>query len=155
MRVMGVDFGERRIGLALSDASGVLARPFKTLEAGATFDETVARLAREVEALQIEQELSLVVVGLPLRLDGSPDEQTPRVNAFVEALRNSTSVPVAMQDERLSSLEAESRLALTERDWRKRKLRLDAAAAAVILQDYLDRAGSPPATANTASEGPE
>ena len=80
-----------------------------------------------------------MVVGLPRRLDGTPNDQTPVVLAFVEALqgarRRSRST---LQDERLSSVEAESRLALRDRDWRSRKKKLDAAAAAVILQDYLD-----------------
>ena len=64
---------------------------------------------------------------------------TESVLAFVEALRVSTALPIALQDERLSSVEAEQRLALREPNWRKRKSRLDAASAAVILQDYLDR----------------
>ena len=63
---------------------------------------------------------------------------TPRVEAFADALRARTGHPVVLQDERLTSVEAESRLALRERNWRKRKDKLDAAAAAVILQDYLD-----------------
>jgi putative Holliday junction resolvase len=65
-------------------------------------------------------------------------EATDRVRAFIDELRKRTQVTIATQDERLSSREAESRLALRVRDWRKRKTKLDAAAAAVILQDYLD-----------------
>jgi putative Holliday junction resolvase len=63
---------------------------------------------------------------------------TPRVEQFARALGMTTSLPVALQDERLSSREAESRLALRDKDWRSRKAKLDAAAAAIILQDYLD-----------------
>jgi putative Holliday junction resolvase len=85
-----------------------------------------------------------VVVGLPRRLDGSPNEQTAVVTAFVGALRARIAQPVVLQDERLSSIEAESRLALRDRDWRSRKKKLDAAAAAVILQDYLDTARQNP-----------
>ena len=80
-----------------------------------------------------------VVVGLPRRLDGTPSEQTASVQAFVTALAARISLPIVTEDERLSSREAESRLAVRERDWKKRKAKLDAAAAAVILQDYLDR----------------
>jgi putative Holliday junction resolvase len=83
--------------------------------------------------------VSTIVVGLPVRLDGTPSEQSARVGAFIEALRQQTTIPIVVADERLTSREAESRLALRERDWRKRKQKLDAAAAAVILQDYLDR----------------
>jgi putative Holliday junction resolvase len=79
-----------------------------------------------------------VVVGWPRRLDGSPTDQTPIVQTFAQALKAQIGLPVILQDERLSSSEAEARLARRERDWRKRKQQLDAAAAAVILQDYLD-----------------
>ena len=92
----------------------------------------IARLAAEEDGVQA------VVVGLPRRLDGSPNEMTALVLAFADALRVRVGLPVVLQDERLSSREAESRLAVRERDWRVRKQRLDAAAAAVILQDYLD-----------------
>ena len=81
------------------------------------------------------------MLGLPRRLDGSPHEQTARALAFAEALRARIPQPIVMQDERLSSVEAESRLAVRDRDWRSRKKKLDAAAAAVILQDYLDEQG--------------
>ena len=140
MRALGVDLGGRRIGLAISDASGVLARPLAVIEASGP-----AQLARVVEAVgraaAEEDGLGLVVVGLPRRLDGTPNDQTAGVTAFVEALRARIPQPVVLQDERLSSVEAESRLALRDRDWRSRKKKLDAAAAAVILQDYLDEAG--------------
>ena len=82
--------------------------------------------------------LAGIVVGLPSHLDGRPHEHAVRVRAIASALGQRTGLPVTLQDERLTSVEAEQRLALRERDWRKRKARLDAAAAAVILQDYLD-----------------
>jgi len=138
MRVLAVDVGERRIGLAISDISRTLARPLRTLtvrSAGDGVDQVVAEIAR----LHAEEDgLSTVVVGLPIRLDGSPSEQTSRVTAFIEALKMRTAVPILTADERLSSREAESLLAERTRDWRQRKARLDAVAAAVILQDYLE-----------------
>jgi putative Holliday junction resolvase len=140
-RLLGVDLGQRRIGLAVSDPSGTLARPLATLTlAGGGTDEAAARVAAEIDRLASEADgLGRVVVGLPTRLDGTPNEQTPRVAAFIAALQARTPIPVVQEDERLTSREAEQRLALRERDWRKRKARLDAAAAALILQDYLDR----------------
>jgi putative Holliday junction resolvase len=149
MRSLGVDFGVRRIGLALSDPSGLLARPWRTLERRDDDDAAAARLAREIGALAADEGLAAVVVGVPARLDGSPNEQTARVVAFAERLRKHVTMPVVLQDERLSSLEAESRLAACEQDWRKRKARLDAAAAAVILQDYLDRLSAAAAAPGT------
>ena len=78
---------------------------------------------------------------------------TPLVERFVGELRTATGLPVALQDERLSSHEAESRLATREKDWRVRKKQLDAAAAAVILQDYLDM--TPPVPRPTIADDPE
>jgi putative Holliday junction resolvase len=140
MRVLAIDFGRRRIGLAISDRSETLARPLATLaRSGESEPAMVDRVLAEIAALAAEEDgLGAIVVGVPVRLDGSPGEETARVSAFMDALRARTRLPVTGQDERLSSREAESRLALGERDWKKRKQRLDAAAAAVILQDYLD-----------------
>ena len=138
MRILGVDVGRRRIGLAISDPSGTLARPLTTLSIDG--DGAVDRVAAEIERLQADGDgLDAVVVGRPAGLDGSATEQTAEVAAFVSRLKERITIPLYEEDERLSSREAESRLALRERDWRKRKGRLDAAAAAVILQDYLDR----------------
>lgn len=122
----------------MSDASGTLARPLKTIERGNSDAEAVERLSAMIEDLGTEDEVGAVVVGLPTRLDGSSSPQTLRIGAMVVLLSNRLKIPVVTQDERLSSREAEERLALREKDWRKRKAKLDAAAAAVILQDYLD-----------------
>jgi putative Holliday junction resolvase len=139
MRVLGIDVGTRRVGLAISDITRTLARPLMTLTVKGRQD-ALARVVTEIERLAAEEDgLTAIVVGLPAYLDGSPGEQTRRVATFVEALTVRTRLPIVRMDERLTSVEAESRLALHERDWRRRKARLDAAAAAVILQDYLDR----------------
>jgi putative Holliday junction resolvase len=136
---LAIDVGGRRIGLAISDTSATLARPLATLAVKGRADG-VERVADEIGRLERDEDgLSTIVVGLPVRLDGSPSEQTPRVAAFVDALKGRTTVPIVTADERLTSREAESRLSVHERDWRKRKAKLDAAAAAIILQDYLDR----------------
>ena len=137
--MLGIDYGRKRIGLALSDASATLASPWKVMTRPGNDRDTVRTLAADIGALAAHDDgLSAVVVGWPRRLDGSPNEQTPLVEAFATALRAAIGVPVVLQDERLSSHEADTRLALREKDWRKRKQVLDAAAAAVILQDYLD-----------------
>ena len=140
MRLLGIDVGERRIGLALSDPSGTLASPLHVLVISGQLEARVEAIAREIDRLAREEKgLAGVVVGLPTALDGRRHAQTDQVTAFVEALRHRTPVPVTVQDERLTSREAESRLAVSEKNWRRRKTRLDAAAAAVILQDYLDQ----------------
>lgn len=142
MRALGIDYGGKRIGFALSDASGTLASPLRVMERPRSEPETVRLVCQEIARLVADDDgLATVVVGWPRRLDGTPTEQTPLVEAFARAIGLATAVPVVLQDERLSSHEANSRLALKERDWRKRKLKLDAAAAAVVLQDYLDEHG--------------
>lgn len=139
VRVLGIDYGARRIGLALSDATATLASPWRLVQRPPSEAETLRLMIKEIDALAREDDgLEAVIVGWPRRLDGSPTHQTPIVETFARALKAQVAVPVILQDERLSSREAESRLAARETDWRKRKAKLDAAAAAVILQDYLD-----------------
>jgi putative Holliday junction resolvase len=139
VRVLGIDYGARRIGLALSDATGTLASPWRLIERPASERDTLAIIEREItQLIEHEDGLRAVVVGWPRRLDGSATHLTPIVEAFARALEQRVAVPVILQDERLSSHEAESRLAARERDWRRRKAKLDAASAAIVLQDYLD-----------------
>lgn len=161
MRTLGLDYGARRLGVAVSDATGVLATPLTTIprppgsEVGDA--DAVAAVLALIRELDAEGEpVAGIVVGWPRRLDGTATEQTRQVEQFAAQLQQQSARPVHLQDERLSSREAESRLALRERDWRRRKARLDAAAAAVILQDFLDGrrpqpaaiAGSPDACAD-------
>ena len=117
----------------LAHAAGSEGGSSDELEALDQVSATIARLAIEEEGLE------RVVIGLPRSLDGAPTDATARVTAFIAALGRRTPIPIATEDERLSSREAESRLAVRQKDWRKRKAKLDAAAAAIILQDYLDR----------------
>ncbi len=138
VRVVAIDPGQRRTGVALSDASGVLASPHATLRGPSMrgqWDQLVALITRLAAD---EDGLEAIVVGVPLRLDGSPTDMTAQAMGLVERLRRRFDVPVVAIDERLTSVEADARLSLTERDWRARKDKLDAAAAAVLLQDYLD-----------------
>ena len=138
--MLGVDVGERRVGLAISDASGTIARPLSTLhvasaaEALTKLEREIARLAREDDGLAADRRR----VAAAARRIGDRDDAEGR-GARRGAAARGRSVPIVGEDERLTSREAESRLALRERDWRRRKDKLDAAAAAVILQDHLDR----------------
>jgi putative Holliday junction resolvase len=145
MRFVGLDVGEKRIGIAVSDATGTLARPLGVLEPRSLDDQAAELAAAEVSRLAREEGgVAGVVVGLPRRLDGSPNALTPRVQKFATDLAARLGPIVVLQDERLTSREAEQRLAVREKDWRARKKRIDAAAAAIILQDYLDtRPGRP------------
>jgi putative Holliday junction resolvase len=139
VRALGIDYGARRIGLALSDATGTLASPWRVVERPRSDRETLRMICEDITRLAAEDDgLGAVVIGWPRRLDGSPTDQTPIVEAFARAVGQFTALPVILQDERLSSHEADARLAQSETDWKKRKRKLDAAAAAVVLQDYLD-----------------
>jgi putative Holliday junction resolvase len=140
VRIVGLDVGQRRIGVAVSDASGTLARPLAVLEASALDATSAARVAGDIARLIGDDEdgVGMVVVGLPRRLDGTANDMTVPVQQFATRLEQAMQVRVVLQDERLTSVEAESRLAVREKDWRVRKKKLDAAAAAIILQDFLD-----------------
>ena len=139
MRIVGLDLGERRIGVAVSDPTQTLARPVGVLMRPPSDSDTLRLVTDEIRRLTAEEDgVEGIVLGLPRRLDGTPNDMTPRVQVFAQQLHAASGLPVVLQDERLSSREAESRLALREKDWRARKQKLDAAAAAVILQDYLD-----------------
>jgi putative Holliday junction resolvase len=143
VRLIGIDYGRRRIGLALSDASGVLARPWRTIESGPTPQASASALATLLETLRVADDpeagdVRAAIVGLPRRLSGEEHEQSQAARRFADELGRLSGLQVYLQDERLSSVEAEQRLAVRERDWRARKRQLDAAAAAVILQDFLD-----------------
>jgi putative holliday junction resolvase len=138
-RIVAIDVGEQRIGIAVSDATATLARPLKVLHAPGLGRAALAAVVAEVTRLAAEPDgVAAVVVGVPRRLDGAPGLMTARVEHWAARLRRRVPWDVVLQDERLSSHEAESRLAVRTRDWRARRTRLDAAAAAVILQDYLD-----------------
>lgn len=140
MRALGIDHGDRRTGIAISDESKTLARPLTVLRRSAAMPNPLHAVLDLISKLAAEEgSLDLIVVGVPRRLDGSPNERTECVENFVRALRKRTSIAVVVEDERLSSVEAESRLGMSHKSWRDRKALLDAASAAVILQDYLDR----------------
>ena len=139
MRVLGIDFGLRRIGLAVSDRSGTLASPVRTIDRQNLSADPVTLIVKAVGDLGHDDPIERIIVGLPRRLDGTDNDLTARVRLLAVELAGRTGLPVDLQDERLSSREAQERLALRQRDWRKRKAQLDAAAAAVMLQDWLDQ----------------
>jgi len=141
VRTLALDVGAVRIGVALSDETGTLASGLVTLRAAGPRKDAQA-VARLVE----EHGVGEVVVGLPLRLDGTVGSRAEEVLAFVERLRRALRVPVVTRDERLTSVAAGERLADAGVRRRDRRARIDQAAAALILQEHLDsrRAGAPP-----------
>jgi putative Holliday junction resolvase len=137
MRILAIDYGSQRIGLALSDPTGTLARPLPFL--GAKAD---AKLAREVVALANKEEVGCILLGLPRHMNGSLGEAAAKVQAFAAILGQATSIPLKLVDERLTTVQASRQLHEAGRDSRAQKGRIDSEAAAVLLQGYLD-ASSP------------
>jgi|ERR1051325_923203 putative Holliday junction resolvase len=132
MRVLAVDFGSKNIGVAVSDALGITVRPVETIRRS-SLNRDLARLKFLVEDLEAEA----VVIGLPLRMDGTAGEAAEKTLRFAERLRVELEVPVATQDERLTSYEAEQRMMEQGLGRNERRRRSDEMAAAIILQDYL------------------
>jgi putative Holliday junction resolvase len=133
-RIMGVDVGERRIGVALSDAEGRLASPLTTINARPA-GQCVERIAR----LVAEHAVSELVVGLPLTLRGEVGPQARAVQQFARQLEERLGLPVHLFDERLTTAAADQLLRELGVKPEKRKQQVDQVAAAIILQDFLDR----------------
>jgi putative Holliday junction resolvase len=133
-RILAIDHGTKRVGLALSDESRSLASPLRTLpaEPAGTLAERIAAVAREVGAAEL-------VVGLPRNLDGSSGEAARDARTLVEELKRSTRMPVSLYDERLSSVEAERTLVGQGLRRQKRRLVVDQLAATLVLQSFLER----------------
>ena len=129
-RCIGVDYGTARVGVAVSDPSRTIADPRPYFPAPTALNDIV-ELVAEVEATE-------VIVGLPLNMDGSWSDSTRAARDFANALRAMTPVRVTMLDERLSTVEAERNLREAGSRGRKRKQKIDSAAAAVVLQAYLN-----------------
>lgn len=137
-RLAGIDYGRKRIGLALSDTGEKIASPAGTLSGSGD----VGQDARQVTRWALEQEATGIVVGLPLSMDGSDSEQTRLVRRFAAALRKSGSLSVECWDERLSSFAADEVLKAADLRPAVRKRLRDALAAQVILQAFLNARGA-------------
>ncbi|HEV7758383.1 MAG TPA: Holliday junction resolvase RuvX [Acidimicrobiales bacterium] len=133
-RAVGLDLGARRIGVALCDSAGTLATPYEVVQRSGDRRRDHRRIAE----LVAEAEAEVVVVGLPLSLDGSVGPAAAGVQAEVAELREHLGVPVEVWDERLSTVEADRRLQSAGVPGRKRRHVIDQVAATVILQSWLD-----------------
>ncbi|KIL37223.1 Holliday junction resolvase [Cohnella kolymensis] len=133
MRIMGLDYGERRIGVAVSDAFGWTAQGIEVIDRKFVSDE-LARVAELVEQYEVES----LVVGLPKNMNGSIGPSGEICMAFAERLRQKLSMPVQLWDERLTTVAAERTLLEADVSRKKRKQVVDKMAAAILLQNYLD-----------------
>ena len=136
-RILGVDYGARRIGIAVANPRGTIASPAEAIPGSGSAPGDAER----VLAWAARNDVACIVVGLPLNMDGSDSAQTRHTRAFADALRAHGDLPVELWDERLSTFQAEQFLEAADvRRSRRKKLR-DALAAQVILQSYLDARG--------------
>lgn len=133
MKAMGIDFGLKRIGVAFSDETKFLATPYEVY----VRQNSEQDLQHFVDLIN-KNKVDEVVCGLPMNMQGDEQEIADQTREFMDELQAKVAVRLSFVDERLSSVLAEDVLKQTERDWRKRKQKLDAVAASIILQDYLD-----------------
>jgi len=133
MRILGIDYGLKRVGVAVSDASGRLANPLGCIQA-----RSVKHVVAELTKYVLKYEPGEIVVGEPLQLDGSPGALAVKAAEFAGLIGREFAARVVMWDERYTSFEADELLRERGMKWRKRREKMDKAAAAVILQSYLD-----------------
>lgn len=134
MRILGIDYGDRRVGLALSDPLGIIAGPLPTYEKKPGKSEI-----EFFRGLITEKEVQKIVIGLPLNMDGTEGPRAAKAREFGGKLKG-FGAEIIYKDERLSSVSANRVLDEAEMNWRKRKEVVDAIAAVIILQSYLDKA---------------
>ena len=136
MRQMGIDYGDVRVGIALSDLLGITAQSYAVIDRNKTPDvlEALATIIRE-------QEVTEIVVGLPVNMNGTLGERAQKTALFVDALEERFGLPVATMDERLSTVSAHRLLSQGDVSSKKRKHVVDKLAAALILQAYMDKKG--------------
>lgn len=133
MRILGIDHGTRRIGIAVSDELKTIAQPLEFVPAE-PFADFLARL-RQIMA---EKAVELIIVGMPRNMDGSYGPAAEKVREFVAALKEQIAVPIRTWDERLTTVQANRFLIAAEVRRRDRKQKVDQTAAAILLQSYLD-----------------
>ena len=133
MRVLAIDHGTKRMGIAVSDELGILAQPLEFIPAD-PFDKFLARLKEILEEREIEQ----ILVGMPRNMDGSYGPQALKVQDFVAVLKKSVLQPIKTWDERLTTVQAAVALRASGKKAKQQKEKVDAAAAAVVLHGYLD-----------------
>lgn len=131
-RILGIDYGLKRIGLAISDPLHIIASPLKTITV-----HTADQVMDELAVIISEQEVDQIILGLPIGMKGQETEQTGRIREFAETLKG-LNVPIDFQDERLSSVSAKRSMMSQNIKTGHNKALIDQRAAAIMLQQYLD-----------------
>ena len=133
MRVLGIDYGDVRIGLALSDLNKIIASPFKTLA-----NKNSKQLLIDLEEIINQNEIDEIVIGIPYNMSGNDTKQTEKVREFIVILKEKFQISINLIDERLTSIEAESIMHKMNVKTGSNKEKIDKIAASIILQEYLD-----------------
>ena len=136
-RIMGLDYGSKTIGVAISDALGLTAQPLETIERSGE-NKLRRSLARIAEIVR-EKDIKKIVVGLPINMDGRSGERAALTLEFVEKLKLRVDIPIVMQDERLTTVEADEILDESGVKKQDRKQFIDQIAAGIILKEYMDK----------------
>lgn len=136
MRILSLDVGEKRIGMAISDVLGLIAQQLETFIRSNEADDF-----SRIKDIIKKREVSEIVVGFPLNMDGTEGPKTAEINKFIESLKKECSVPIKTWDERLTTREADRILRAADVSRKKRKKLDDKLAAQLILQSYLDSRG--------------
>jgi putative holliday junction resolvase len=134
LRILGIDMGEKRIGLALSDPLGYTAQGLKTIQIKSP-EEICDRLMDVIK----EKKVELLLFGLPRNMNGTLGPQAKKVQEYAQKLKSLSQLPVDFEDERLSTVSAEQVLLMADQSRAKRKKAIDRLSAVIILQSYLDR----------------
>lgn len=133
MIIMSVDLGKARTGIAVCDKTEMLASPYRVIN-----ETYIEKLLDKVADCAQETKAELLVVGLPKNMDGTEGESAENARVFAQRLKEKTGLPVEMKDERGTTITAHNYLNITDTRGKKRKAVVDAVAATIILQDYLD-----------------
>ena len=136
MRVLAIDHGTKRMGIAISDPSGMIAQPLEFIPA-----EPFAAFLGRLKELLVEKEVDMILVGMPRNMDGSYGPAAAKVREFVAVLKETIAIPVKTWDERLTSAQANRMLVQADVRRKDRKEKVDKAAAAILLQSFLDSRG--------------
>ena len=138
MRYLGLDLGSKTLGMALSDASGLIASPYQVIRHNENYEQLLSEVKRVVEEKNVQE----IVLGLPKNMNKTIGEKGNLSLLFKSQLEDLLKIPVHLQDERLTTVEAQNILLKQDASRKKRKQVIDEVAATIILQSYLDRKGN-------------
>lgn len=138
MRYLGLDLGSKTLGMALSDAFGLIASPYQVIRHNENYEQLLSEVKRVVEEKNVQE----IVLGLPKNMNNTIGEKGNLSLLFKSQLEDLLKIPVHLQDERLTTVEAQNILLKQDASRKKRKQVIDGVAATIILQSYLDRKGN-------------